>query len=81
MVKYHQGQELARLDLMWRGPGELYGYEQTGFVELRLANIFDQDLIMAAHKATLEILNRPFWRRKAMANLAGKSRTLDILPQ
>jgi len=81
VVKYHRGQELARLDLMWRGPGELYGYEQTGFVELRLANIFDQDLIMAAHKATLEILNRPFWRRKAMANLAGKSRTLDILPQ
>jgi len=81
VVKYNSGQELARLDLMWRGPGELYGYEQTGFVELQLANIFDQDLIMVAHKAVLAVLSDPVWRHKAMAHLAWKSGVLDVLPQ
>ena len=81
VVKYNNGQELARLDLKWRGPGELYGYEQTGFSELRLANIFDQDLISAAHETALEVLHHPNWRYRAITNLAWQLGGLDVLPQ
>jgi len=81
VVKYNNGQELARLDLKWRGPGELYGYEQTGFSELRLANIFDQDLISAAHEIALEVLHHPNWRYRAITNLAWQLGGLDVLPQ
>lgn len=81
VAKYHNGQELARLDLAWRGPGELYGREQTGFADLRLANIFDQELIIMAKETASEILANPAWHKKIVASLAEADKTSGWLPQ
>jgi len=81
VAKHNNGQELAKLDLAWRGPGELYGREQTGFADLRLASIFDQELIIMAKETAREILNNPAWRKKIVASLAGPTNSSDWLPQ
>lgn len=39
------GFKIAEYDLKTRGPGELYGYEQTGLPNLKIANINDINLI------------------------------------
>jgi len=48
LVKYHNGFELAKIDLKFRGPGEVYGIEQKGFPELKIASLFDYALIKQA---------------------------------
>jgi len=41
----HIGFKLAEIDLKLRGPGEVYGYKQSGYSSLKIANIFDKKLI------------------------------------
>jgi ATP-dependent DNA helicase RecG len=81
VVKYNDGQQLAKLDLAWRGPGELYGHEQTGFADLRLATIFDQDLIISAKEAAMEILANKTWRQNVLDGPAWQAASGDLLPQ
>ncbi|HNZ51646.1 MAG TPA: ATP-dependent DNA helicase RecG [bacterium] len=81
VAQYHNGQELAKLDLAWRGPGELYGRAQTGFADLRLASIFDQELIIMAKKTASEILAKPAWRQTIAARLTESDRASGWLPQ
>jgi ATP-dependent DNA helicase RecG len=45
METIHSGIELAELDLKLRGPGELYGKMQSGFLDLKLASFNDKELI------------------------------------
>jgi ATP-dependent DNA helicase RecG len=45
------GAELAELDLKLRGPGELYGTQQSGVRELKVASFSDFPLIEKARKA------------------------------
>jgi len=45
LEKYNNGFDLAKIDLQFRGPGEIYGQEQKGFPELKIASLFDYTLI------------------------------------
>lgn len=48
MTEHFDGAKLAELDLQLRGPGDLYGKLQSGYVEFKIADIFDHNLITAA---------------------------------
>lgn len=81
MVKTYSGQELAQLDLAWRGPGELSGYEQSGFGELKLATIFDQDLIVLAKEVSEEIITQDKWRQQVFSSQVWREASNGLLPQ
>ena len=51
LTKYNNGFDLAKIDLKLRGPGEIYGTSQKGFPELKIASLFDYQLI---NKAKIE---------------------------
>jgi len=58
LVKYNNGFELAKLDLKFRGPGEVYGLEQKGFPELKMASLFDYALMKQAREQAVKIVNQ-----------------------
>ena len=45
LEKIHNGSRLAEIDLKIRGPGNIYGTQQHGFMSLRVADITDTNLI------------------------------------
>ncbi len=57
MMKYHDGFSLAEEDLRIRGPGELAGKKQSGFLRLTFADIIEDTRILnSARKDALSIL-------------------------
>jgi len=56
LEKINIGMKLAELDLEMRGPGEVYGTRQHGFLELKIASFSDLPLIEQTKKAAEEIL-------------------------
>jgi len=48
LTKYNDGFELAKIDLKFRGPGEVFGTSQKGFPELKMASLFDYALMEKA---------------------------------
>jgi ATP-dependent DNA helicase RecG len=50
------GMELAELDLQIRGPGEIYGTRQHGFLELKIADFSNLSLIEKTKEAAKEVL-------------------------
>jgi ATP-dependent DNA helicase RecG len=56
LVTTHSGAKLAELDLKLRGPGEIYGSRQSGYIELQFASLQDSDLILKTHKAASSLL-------------------------
>ncbi|MDA8093818.1 MAG: ATP-dependent DNA helicase RecG [Betaproteobacteria bacterium] len=57
IYEHHDGFEIARQDLLLRGPGEYLGTRQSGTAWLRFADIeHDQDLLDAAREAADELL-------------------------
>ncbi|MBN2884690.1 ATP-dependent DNA helicase RecG [Patescibacteria group bacterium] len=58
LSKYNDGLSLAKMDLKLRGAGDLYGLVQSGFPELKIASLFDHELIKKAQTAAAEIINR-----------------------
>jgi len=56
LEKLTTGAELAELDLKLRGPGQLYGTQQHGHEEFKLASITDYPLIASARQAAQEII-------------------------
>ncbi|MFA7662512.1 MAG: helicase-related protein, partial [Patescibacteria group bacterium] len=52
LVNSHNGFELAEKDLEFRGPGQVYGTLQSGYMpELRIAKLSDQDINQKAKQA------------------------------
>jgi ATP-dependent DNA helicase RecG len=49
--KNNLGIKLAEFDLINRGAGNIFGTEQHGFVNLKIANLFDFELINKTKKA------------------------------
>ncbi|MFA5360340.1 MAG: DNA helicase RecG, partial [Patescibacteria group bacterium] len=56
LVKYNNGFDLAKIDLKFRGPGEVYGLEQKGFLELKMASLFDYGLMKQAREQAIKLL-------------------------
>lgn len=56
MTKYHSGFDLAKIDLELRGAGEVYGLAQKGFPELKVANLYDYELMKNAKEEAEKLL-------------------------
>ncbi len=57
MVKYASGFDLSEIDLKLRGPGNIFGTEQSGFPELKFADISkDADLLNQAKNDAFELI-------------------------
>ncbi|HUD06666.1 MAG TPA: ATP-dependent DNA helicase RecG [Candidatus Saccharimonadales bacterium] len=52
------GFRLAELDLKLRGPGAIYGTAQHGILDLRIAQLDDEDLIYSAKQAATEFIDK-----------------------
>ncbi|WP_242204464.1 DUF559 domain-containing protein [Aestuariivivens insulae] len=58
MVKTNDGFEIAEVDLKLRGPGDIMGTQQSGVLNLRIADIVkDKDILNAARFFAKKILN------------------------
>lgn len=59
VVESRNGFELAEKDLEIRGPGQIYGREQSGFFpNLKIASLTDYSLIKKARQEAIKILNQ-----------------------
>jgi len=68
MQKYNSGFKLAEIDLKLRGPGQIYGTKQHGFVDLKIASFSDYELIKKTKEAAGKIIPQlekyPFLKKK-----------------
>ncbi|KKT75824.1 MAG: ATP-dependent DNA helicase RecG [Candidatus Peregrinibacteria bacterium GW2011_GWA2_44_7] len=55
LVEHSSGFKLAEIDLLLRGPGEIYGVKQSGIPDLKMASLGDAELIHRVRQAA-EIL-------------------------
>lgn len=56
MVKTNNGFEISEIDLELRGPGDLAGTQQSGVLDLKLANLVkDQQILHEARNTVIEI--------------------------
>ena len=59
MVKTNNGFEIAETDLQLRGPGNIEGTQQSGVLDLKVANIVtDQELLLAARTCVESIFEK-----------------------
>jgi ATP-dependent DNA helicase RecG len=57
MVQTNDGFEIAEVDLRLRGPGDLQGTQQSGVIDLKIANLIkDEKILKYARNLALEIL-------------------------
>lgn len=57
MVKYKSGFDLSEIDLRLRGPGNIYGTQQSGLPEFKFVNIIeDGELILDAKNSAFKII-------------------------
>ncbi|RZJ33497.1 MAG: ATP-dependent DNA helicase RecG, partial [Flavobacterium sp.] len=57
MVRTNDGFEIAEVDLKLRGPGDLMGTQQSGVLNLQIADLVqDRDILMLARQHALELL-------------------------
>ena len=58
LVECADGFELAKRDLKYRGAGQIYGYEQSGLTDFKIATLDDLALVKAASVSADEFLNQ-----------------------
>jgi len=58
LTNCYDGFELAKTDLKFRGPGEVYGTAQKGFPELKVASLFDYQLMKQARDEAIKLINK-----------------------
>jgi ATP-dependent DNA helicase RecG len=72
MENTYSGIELAKLDLKLRGPGEIYGRNQSGFLSLKIASLSDQELVAMTHHYAVQFLpkiqNFPLLQQKLLSD-------------
>jgi ATP-dependent DNA helicase RecG len=70
MVKTNNGFEIAETDFKLRGPGDIFGTKQSGFPELKHADIInDIDLIINTKKIAFDLINNDASLRSASNKL------------
>lgn len=58
MVKHTSGFELSEIDLKLRGPGNIFGTQQSGLPELKYADIIeDTNILLTAREIAFKIIN------------------------
>ncbi len=58
MVRTSNGFEIAEVDLKLRGPGDMMGTQQSGMLELKIADLIkDNAILLYARKLAQEVLN------------------------
>ena len=55
-TKNNDGMKLAEFDLKSRGPGEVYGSNQSGAPDLKMASLLDSQLIKLTRTASIDII-------------------------
>ena len=59
MAKYLDGFKIAEIDFKLRGPGDIFGIKQSGFPDLKFADITtDTDILIAAKRDAFEIVEK-----------------------
>jgi ATP-dependent DNA helicase RecG len=59
MVKTNDGFEIAEVDLRLRGPGDIMGKQQSGVLNLQIADLVkDKDILLVARNEALKLLKR-----------------------
>lgn len=59
MVKTNNGFEISEIDLQLRGPGDITGTQQSGILELKMANLAkDQIILQEARNTVIELFER-----------------------
>ncbi len=59
MIKTNDGFEIAETDLKLRGPGDIFSTKQSGFPDLKYADIvYDADLLNIAKKIAFDLINK-----------------------
>jgi len=59
MVRNNDGFEIAEVDLKLRGPGDMAGTQQSGVVDLHLADLAkDSQLLQYARVAAIDVLDK-----------------------
>ncbi len=59
MVKTNDGFEIAEVDLKLRGPGDIMGTQQSGILNLKIADIIkDKDILQLARFHAKQVLNK-----------------------
>ncbi len=76
LEKVNVGFELAEIDLKMRGPGEIFGLRQSGYVNLKIADISDQQLIAQAQNEAKTILKKDP-NLKLYPQLAAKLKSME----
>ena len=56
MEKTQNGFELAEIDLRLRGPGEVYGFRQSGLPDMKITDLTDGRIVVAARNAAENFL-------------------------
>ncbi|MEK9147190.1 MAG: ATP-dependent DNA helicase RecG [Patescibacteria group bacterium] len=77
MEKVHVGFELAEIDLKMRGPGEIFGLSQSGFTQLKIADLSDEVLISKAQNEAKNLAQEDPDLKK-YPNLAQKIKTRQL---
>jgi ATP-dependent DNA helicase RecG len=58
MVETTDGFEIAEVDLQLRGPGDLMGTQQSGILELKIADLSkDGDLVNLARESAIKLID------------------------
>ena len=59
MVKTNNGFEISEIDLQLRGPGDIEGKQQSGVIDLKVANLTtDQELLVQVRKCVVDIFDK-----------------------
>ncbi|WP_293872454.1 ATP-dependent DNA helicase RecG [Flavobacterium sp.] len=59
MCKTNDGFEIAEVDLKLRGPGDLMGKQQSGVLQLQIADLVrDKDILLLARNKAIELLKK-----------------------